>query len=81
MGWNGMNYPVAAPGRRRSRALVSPRRRAGERRRAGQPRVQDQDDERVPQDNAEAMRWHRLAADQGDPPALSEEIRVTSLTH
>ena len=53
-----------AQGRRRGGAVVPPRRRAGRRLRAVQSRGHVRQ-RRVPEDDFEAVRWYRLAAEQG----------------
>ena len=62
-----------ARGRRRGGAVVPPRRRAGQRPRAVHSRVHvRQRRGRAPRTDAEAVRWYRLAAEQGY--ALAQSI-------
>ncbi len=55
-----------AQGRRRGGAVVPPRRRAGQRPRAVNLGVMYASGKGVPKDDAEAVRWYRLAAEQGN---------------
>ena len=59
--------PRGAAGLRRGRALVPQSRRPGRRQRPVQPRPHVcHEGQGVPQDYAEAVRWYRKAAEQGD---------------
>ena len=61
------NWTRCPPGRRRSSPVVPSRCGTGKCAGAGQPRGDvRKTDEGVTQDDAEAVRWYRLAAEQGD---------------
>ena len=64
-----LQWPGRAAGLRRGAEVVSPRCRPGRRRRAEQPRRHVRKGQGVPQDYAEAVKWYRLAADQGNASA------------
>ena len=51
--------------------MVSPRCRPGQCDGPVQPRLMYANGQGVPQDYAEAVKWYRLAADQGDADAQS----------
>ena len=59
--------------------VVSPRRRPGRRRRADNLGVMYDNGQGVPQNYAEALKWYRLAADQGDANAQSISASCTTM--